>query len=61
LLQRAKIFICFIIPKVTVYAGEKSRFITQLEVEKQRNQSYQIYNAVCPETAYTPMVLSQMR
>jgi hypothetical protein len=35
---------------------EKSRFITQLEVEKQRNHNltHEIYNAVLPETAYTP-------
>jgi hypothetical protein len=38
--------------------GRKSRFITQLEVEKQRNHNltHEIYNAVLPETAYTPMV-----
>jgi inactivated superfamily I helicase len=32
-----KTSICFITPKVKVDAGEKSRFITQLEVEKQAN------------------------
>jgi ATP-dependent helicase/DNAse subunit B len=38
-------------------AGERSRFITQLEVERQANHnlSQEIYNAVLPETAYLPM------
>jgi hypothetical protein len=37
-------------------AGEKSRFITQLEVEKQAKHTitHEIYNAVLPETAYKP-------
>jgi ATP-dependent helicase/DNAse subunit B len=40
-------------------AGEKSRFITQLEVEKQPNHTitHEIYNAVVPEMAYQPMVI----
>jgi hypothetical protein len=38
-------------------AGEKSRFITQLDVERQENHylTQEIYNAVLPETAYLPM------
>jgi hypothetical protein len=39
LLQGARIFIYFTIRKVKVWSGEKSRFITQLEVEKQRNHN----------------------
>jgi hypothetical protein len=36
----------------------RSRFITQLEVEKQAKHTitHEIYNAVLPETAYKPMV-----
>jgi ATP-dependent helicase/DNAse subunit B len=42
-------------------AGEKSRFITQLEVEKQPNHvlSHQIYNAILPEKAHEPMVVEK--
>jgi hypothetical protein len=40
-------------------AGEKSRFITQLEVEKQPKHTikHEIYNAVLPQTAYQPMIV----
>jgi hypothetical protein len=38
----------------------ESRFITQLEVEKQaKHTKHEIYNAVLPETAYKPMVIEK--
>jgi hypothetical protein len=39
----------------------RSRFITQLEVEKQAKHTitHEIYNAVLPETAYKPMVIEK--
>jgi hypothetical protein len=60
LLQRAKnIYLLYNTESEGLDAGEKSRFITQLEVEKQDNHtlSHEIYNAVLPETAYQPMVV----
>jgi RecB family exonuclease len=60
LLQRAKnIYLLYNTESEGLDAGEKSRFITQLEVEKQANHnlSHDIYNAVLPETAYQPMVI----
>lgn len=60
LLQRAKnIYLIYNTESEGLDAGEKSRFITQLEVEKQANHtlSHEIYNAVLPETAYQPMVI----
>jgi hypothetical protein len=60
LLQRAKnIYLLYNTESEGLDAGEKSRFITQLEVEKQvnHNLSHDIYNAVLPETAYLPMVI----
>ncbi len=60
LLQRAKnIYLLYNTESEGLDAGEKSRFITQLEVEKQPNHtlSHEIYNAVLPETAYQPMVV----
>jgi hypothetical protein len=62
LLQRAKnIYLLYNTESEGLDAGEKSRFITQLEVEKQRkhNLTHEIYNAVLPETAYTPMVIEK--
>jgi len=62
LLQRAKnIYLLYNTESEGLDAGEKSRFITQLEVEKQRNHnlSHEIYNAVLPETAYSPMVIEK--
>ena len=40
-------------------AGEKSRFITQLEVEKQDNHTltHEIYNAEVPEIAHQPILV----
>jgi len=60
LLQRAKnIYLIYNTESEGLDAGEKSRFITQLEVEKQPKHflSHEIYNAVLPETAYQPMVI----
>ncbi|TDE06567.1 PD-(D/E)XK nuclease family protein [Flavobacterium hiemivividum] len=62
LLQRAKnIYLLYNTESEGLDAGEKSRFITQLEVEKQPNHAltHEIYNAVLPETAYTPMVIEK--
>ncbi|UQD55406.1 PD-(D/E)XK nuclease family protein [Flavobacterium sp. K5-23] len=62
LLQRAKnIYLLYNTESEGLDAGEKSRFITQLEVEKQHNHNltHEIYNAVLPETAYTPMVIEK--
>jgi hypothetical protein len=60
LLQRAKnIYLIYNTESEGLDAGEKSRFITQLEVEKQPNHTltHEIYNAVLPETAYQPIVV----
>lgn len=60
LLQRAKnIYLIYNTESEGLDAGEKSRFITQLEVEKQPKHTltHEIYNAVLPETAYKPMVI----
>ena len=60
LLQRAKtIYLIYNTESEGLDAGEKSRFITQLEVEKQSKHTltHEIYNAVLPETAYQPMVI----
>ena len=60
LLQRAKnIYLLYNTESEGLDAGEKSRFITQLEVEKQPNHTltHEIYNAVLPEMAYQPMVI----
>jgi hypothetical protein len=62
LLQRAKnIYLLYNTESDGLDAGEKSRFITQLEVEKQPNHnlSHEIYNPVLPETAYKPMVIEK--
>jgi len=58
LLQRAKnIYLLYNTESEGLDAGEKSRFITQLEVEKQplHQLSHEIYNAELPETAYQPL------
>ena len=60
LLQRAKnIYLIYNTESEGLDAGEKSRFITQLEVEKQAKHTltHEIYNAVLPEIAYQPMVI----
>jgi hypothetical protein len=58
LLQRASnIYLLYNTESEGLDAGEKSRFITQLEVEKQNNHTltHEIYNATLPEIAYEPM------
>ncbi|MGC4040775.1 MAG: PD-(D/E)XK nuclease family protein [Flavobacterium sp.] len=60
LLQRAKnIYLIYNADSEGFDAGEKSRFITQLEVEKQPNHklSFQYYNADVPNIAYQPIVV----
>jgi len=60
LLQRAKkIYLLYNTESEGLDAGEKSRFITQLEVEKQpaHELTHDIYNAELPETVYKPMVI----
>jgi hypothetical protein len=60
LLQRAKnIYLIYNTESEGINAGEKSRFITQLEVEKQIKhlQTHEIYNATLPEKAYIPIVI----
>ena len=62
LLQRAKnVYLLYNTESDGLDAGEKSRFITQLEVEKQANHNltHEIYNAVLPEKAYEPMVIEK--
>jgi PD-(D/E)XK nuclease superfamily len=60
LLQRAKnIYLLYNTESDGLDGGEKSRFITQLEVEKQTNHNitHEIYNAVLPEIANRPMII----
>ena len=60
LLQRAKnIYLLYNTESDGLDGGEKSRFITQLEVERQVNHTltHEIYNASLPEIAYTPTVI----
>ena len=62
LLQRAKsIYLLYNTESEGIDAGEKSRFVTQLEVEKQPNHvlSHQIYNAVLPEKAHELMLINK--
>ncbi|MEI7508213.1 MAG: PD-(D/E)XK nuclease family protein [Flavobacterium sp.] len=60
LLQRAKnVYLLYNSDSEGLDAGEKSRFITQLEVEKQpkHNLTFQTYNADVPEMAHQPIVV----
>lgn len=60
LLQRAKnIYLIYNTENDGLDAGERSRFITQLEVEKKSKHSltFDVYNPVLPATAYQPMVI----
>lgn len=57
LLQRAKnVYLLYNTESDGFNSGEKSRFITQLEIEKQpaHELSHQIYNAQIPQTIRTP-------
>ncbi|MBL0736525.1 PD-(D/E)XK nuclease family protein [Flavobacterium sp. GN10] len=58
LLQRAKnIYLIYNTENDGLDAGERSRFITQLEVERksQHNITFDIYNPELPNTAYEPI------
>ncbi len=58
LLQRAtNIYLIYNTESEGLDAGEKSRFITQLEVEQQANHvlTHEIYNVALPEIAYQPI------
>jgi hypothetical protein len=60
LLQRAKnIFLVYNTESEGIDAGEKSRFITQLEMEKKEAHliSHEIYHAAHSEMAYQPLVV----
>lgn len=60
MLQRAKnIYLLYNTESEGLDGGEKSRFITQLEVEKQKNHNitHEIYNAALPDVAYRPIVI----
>ncbi|MFA7444672.1 MAG: PD-(D/E)XK nuclease family protein [Flavobacteriaceae bacterium] len=62
LLQRAKnVFLIYNTDNDSFDGGEKSRFITQLEVEKQPNHQliHQMYQAVLPNTALSEMVVEK--
>ena len=62
LLQRAKtIYLIYNTENEGLDGGEKSRFITQLEVEKRPNHqmSHELYNPVIPEIAYLPMCIEK--
>ncbi|MEZ4838297.1 PD-(D/E)XK nuclease family protein [Flavobacterium sp.] len=62
LLQRAKnIYLLYNTESEGIDAGEKSRFITQLEVEKQPNHvlTHQVYNAYLPENARKQIVVEK--
>lgn len=60
LLQRAKnVYLLYNSDSEGLDAGERSRFITQLEVENQPNHhlTFQTYNANVPEMAHQPLVI----
>ncbi|MGL5111269.1 MAG: PD-(D/E)XK nuclease family protein [Flavobacterium sp.] len=62
LLQRAKtIYLLYNTENDGLDGGEKSRFITQLEVEKRPNHevTHEIFNASVPESAYTPICIEK--
>lgn len=62
LLLRAKnIYLLYNTESEGLDAGERSRFLTQLEIEKQPAHNLQntIYNAYLPDKAYQPMVVQK--
>ena len=62
LLQRAKnIYLIYNTESEGLDGGEKSRFITQLEIEKQPSHelSNEIYNSEVPQKAYEPMKIEK--
>jgi hypothetical protein len=63
LLQRAKnIYLLYNTESEGLDGGEKSRFITQLEIEKQEvhELTHEIYNSEVPQKAYYPMVVEKL-
>ena len=64
LLQRAKnIYLIYNSDSQGFDSGEKSRFITQLEVEKQPNHNltFQYYNPEVPNTAHQPIIVPKTK
>ncbi len=62
LLQRAKnIYLIYNTETEGLDSGEKSRFITQLEVEQLPNHrlTHEIFNAILPDSAYQQMVVNK--
>jgi len=62
LLQRAKnVYLLYNTESDGIDAGEKSRFLTQLEIEKQPNHqlTHEIYNAILPELAHDRRIISK--
>ncbi len=62
LLQRAKnIYLLYNTESEGLDGGEKSRFITQLEIEKQdaHELTQEIYNSEVPQKAYEPMIVEK--
>lgn len=60
LLQRAKnIYLLYNTDSDGFDSGEKSRFITQLEVEKLHNTVHKLYNAKVPQIAYQPIIIEK--
>jgi hypothetical protein len=62
LLQRAKnIYLLYNTESEGLDGGEKSRFITQLEIEKQDSHelTQEIYNSEVPQKAYEPMLIEK--
>ena len=62
LLQRAKnVYLLYNTETEGLDAGEKSRFITQLEIENlpNHNLTHEIYNAHLPEKAYDPIIIEK--
>lgn len=60
LLMRAKnVYLLYNTESEGLDAGERSRFLTQLEIERKPNHNLttEIYNAVLPPKAYEPMVV----
>lgn len=59
LLRADNIYLLYNTESEGLGAGEKSRFITQLEIEKQPNHSitHKIYSAYLPDKAYEPVVV----
>ncbi len=61
LLRAKKIYLLYNTESEGLDAGERSRFLTQLEIEKQPAHTIEntIYNAYLPDKAYEPMVVQK--